>query len=349
VQYPKLGGLFLFCFSISFFFLLSSGFAGVDNLLTGSSTASICDSLSLTNTITNTGGVLGGLKVTNSLPNGSFTYLLGETVITLPGPVTRSGTNADPDRIIGGTNLVWDFSTLATPCTVSHVLISEVYYNDSHSAAENKNAYQWVELFNPTTNSITLTGYKLQDAVPGRTDNLPTMTLAAGEFVIVAGTTNAFYSGHSGYTGQVFQVADGEIGNGFNDYGDGVFLLDAASAVIDGVSYGICAAAFSLPCELTLVGRSLARSPAANADTGTSSEWATLVTPSPGTGEIPTGLQTGGGVTIVYKVAGSCSAATGQFVANTAYQQPPVRLQLIHPPANQSLSMQETYWYLRPL
>jgi uncharacterized repeat protein (TIGR01451 family) len=259
--------------------------------------------------------------VTNSLPTGNFSYVQGQTVITEPGPVTRSGTNADPDLIINGTNLVWDFSTLATPCAIDHVLISEVYYNDSHTAAENKNGYQWVELFNPTAAPITLDGCSLKDAVSGVYDDLPTMTLAAGEFVIVAGSTNAFNAGHAGYTGQVFEVG-GTIGNGLNDYGDGVFLYQGAT-LIDGMSYGNSQAAFTTPCELTLEGRSLARSPAANRDTGNSTEWATLPSPTPGSGDIPLGLQTGGGVTIIYKVAGSCSADTGIFSSKAGYEQPP--------------------------
>ena len=322
VQYPKsdrLGWCFYFT---AFLSLIPAVQAGITHTLSGPSTASVCDTLTLTNTVVNSGGVLSGLMVTNSLPGGNFTYVPGQTVMTLPGSVTRSGTNADPNSILNGTNLVWDFSNLASPCEVTHVLISEVYYNDSHTTMENKYGYQWVELFNPTVDPITLSGYKLWDAMPGVSDDLPTMTLAPGEFVIVAGSTNAFKSEHGSYTGQLFQVSDGAIGNGLNDYGDGVFLYQGTTQ-IDGMSYGNSTAAFPLPCQLTLAGYSLARYPAANADTGTRADWATLTDPTPGTGIIPTGLQSGKGVTIIYKVAGSCSAATGEFAANVGYQQPP--------------------------
>ncbi|MEI6169219.1 MAG: lamin tail domain-containing protein, partial [bacterium] len=322
MQYPKMVSWFSGIYFATGLFLVPVVNAQLSQSLTGPATASVCDTLTLTNIISNTGGVLSGLRVTNSLPSGNFSYVAGQTVITEPGPVTRSGTNADPDLIIGGTNLVWDFSTLATPCTIDHVLISEVYYNDSHTAAENKNGYQWVELFNPTAAPITLNDCSLKDAVSGVYDSLPTMTLAAGEFVIVAGSTNAFKSGSWGYTGQLFEVADGAIGNGLNDYGDGVFLYQGAT-LIDGMSYGNSQAAFSLPYQISAIGSSLARTPVANRDTDTAAEWATLPVPTPGSGEIPLGLQTGGGVTIIYKVAGSCSADTGLFASKVAFKQPP--------------------------
>ncbi|MEI6564257.1 MAG: lamin tail domain-containing protein, partial [bacterium] len=320
-NYPSSGGI-LFCSVLCCFLGLTIPVRATINFsLRGLSTASICDTLSLTNTLTNTGGVLGGLCVTNTLP-ANLSYVPGETVVELPGGTTLTNTAAEPSTI-SGQNLIWNFSGLVTPSKVNHILITEVYYNDTATSQNNKEGYQWVELFNPTTNSQSLSGWKLKDANPGKEDALPDMTIAPGEFVIVAGSTQCFYSAHSHYTGQVFQVYDGQIGNGLNDYGDGVALIDNTLAVVDAMSYGNSTVFFSTPAELSPVSGSITRFPAANADTGTSADWDKQNTPDPGEGDLPTGLQPNDGITIRYKAVGSCSAATGQFSANAGYQQPP--------------------------
>jgi uncharacterized repeat protein (TIGR01451 family) len=335
VQYPKPDKLCFCCVFAAFFALLPTVQAGISFSLTGPTTASICDTLNLTNTINNTGGVLGGLYVTNTLPGANFSYVFGETVIQLPDGSTLTGAAADP--VTNGLNLSWDFSNITTPSSVNNILITEVFYNATNSTKE---SYQWIELFNPTTNPIVLNNWKVKDVTPGTTCVLPNMTIEAGEFVIVAGLTNAFYATHGGigsYTGKVFQVSEGRIGNGLNDYGDGVLLLNASSATVDGMSYGNATTPFPLACELVMTNQSIARTPAANTDNGTRTDWATMPIPEPGFGDLPVGMQGGAVVTIRYKVAGSCSAATGQFSANATYNQPPS-----DPPANQSASASVT-------
>ena len=336
VQYPTTGRLS--CIVAFCLFLVPAVHAGITHTLTGPATASLCDTITLTNTINNTGTVLGGLTITNTLPGANFSYVPGETVIQLPDGSFRTGSDADP--VTNGLNLIWALTNLTTPSVVTHVLITEVFYNTTNTY--NKEGYQWIELFNPTTNSFTLNNWKVKDSVPGVVCSLPLITIEPGEFVIVAGSTNCFYDTHGGlggYTGKVFQVTEGRIGNGLNDYGDGVQLLDQSSQVVDAMSYGNSPTPFAVPCQVVLPNRSIARTPAANVDTDTAADWATMVVPEPGTGDLPVGLQGGSGVTIRYKVAGSCSAATGQFTANAVFNQPPTAA-----PTNQSAAASVTLY-----
>ena len=212
---------------------------------------STCDSVVFTNTFQNLGSTLDGLIITNQLPAGSV-YVTGQTTITLPGGQILSGVSADPTTNRGGANLVWDFSSLTTDGGVSHLLISEVFYDPVGSVNEESN--EWVEIYNPSLSSVSLSGYTLGDALPGQYDALPSATVAPGQFVIIAASTSAFYLAHAGYTGLVIGVSDETLGSSLNNFGDGVFLKDGSAALVDGVSYGGSSAAFTsalgLVCSL---------------------------------------------------------------------------------------------------
>ena len=103
--------------------------AQVDMMISGPSEQSNCGILRLTNRFVNLGDTLSGLFITNTLPSSSYAYIPGETVIFLPDGIVLSNALADPSISLGSTNLVWDFSSLVTPSTVTHLLITEVFFN----------------------------------------------------------------------------------------------------------------------------------------------------------------------------------------------------------------------------
>ena len=292
--------------------------AGTNVTLTAPANISLCDTLVLTNRIASGSDALAHLIVTNTLPSPGYTYIPGQTVVTLPsGTVTSNA--ADPVSIVGGTNLVWDLRSVASDSSVSHLLITELFYNSANTTPS-IDVYQWIELFNPTPAPITCVNWSLRDAVPGKVNALPSMTIAPGEFVIVAASNDYFRTVYPSYTGQLFQVSSGKLGSGLNLFGDGISLLDGSSSVVDSVSYGSAAVA---PVVHTVVaGHSLARDPA-NQDSDTAADWADQTTPDPGSGTIPTGLQAGNAVQIVYKVAVACGAVGAQFFSRAGFEQPP--------------------------
>ena len=261
----------------------------VASTLTGPAGGVNCGTVYFTNRIVNNGSTVTGLYVTNELPSASYAYVPGLSTVTLPGGAVLTNAAADPAVNNNSTNLVWDFSSVTSDSPLGYPVISEVYYNTTQ-APEDEN--EWVEIFNPTPAPINLAGWSLRDAAPGQVDAFPAFTINPGEYVVVAGRTNAFLTANPGYTNRVFEVADGKLGSGLNNFGDGVFLLNAASAVVDAVSYGASTLAFSPAVPGVAAGRSIERNPANN-DSNTRNDWVAQPAPNPGTGTVPLGLQNG--------------------------------------------------------
>ena len=287
--------------------------------LTGPAQTTSCGTVFVTNRFVNNGPTLNNLWITNELPSASHAYVPGLSTVTLPGGVVLTGAAADPGVNNGSTNLVWDFTNVVTASTVTNLLITEVFYNTG-LVPEDDN--EWIEIYNPTTNAVDLTGWSIRDTAPGAVDALPAAIINPGEFIVVAADTNAFLLANPAYAGQLLEIADGKIGSGLNNFGDGVLLRNAASATVDAVSYGASTAAFSPAVPTVAAGRSIARNPA-NSDTNTRNDWASQTTPDPGAGSLPTGLANGGTITIVYAVEIDCGAISGQLFARAGFEQPP--------------------------
>jgi uncharacterized repeat protein (TIGR01451 family) len=287
--------------------------------LTGPAQATSCGMVFVTNRFVNNGPTLNNLWITNELPSASYAYVPGLSTVTLPGGGVLTNAAADPDVNNGSTNLAWDFTAVVTPSTVSNLLITEVYYNTTQVPED---ANEWIEIYNPTTNAVDLTGWSIRDTAPGAVDALPAAIINPGEFIIIAADTNVFLAANPAYVGQLLEIADGRIGSGLNNFGDGVLLRNAASVTVDAVSYGASTAAFSPSVPTVAAGRSIARDPANN-DTNTRNDWANQATPDPGAGNLPVGLANGGEITIVYAVEIDCAAISGQLFARAGFEQPP--------------------------
>jgi uncharacterized repeat protein (TIGR01451 family) len=287
--------------------------------LTGPAQATSCGMVYVTNRFVNNGPTLNNLWITNDLPSASYAYVTNLTTVRLPGGVVLTGVDADPDVNNGSTNLVWDFTGVATPSTVSHLLITEVFYNTGLTPEDDN---EWIEIYNPTTNAVDLTGWSIQDTAPGAVDALPPATINPGEFIIIAADTNAFLAANPLYAGQLLEIADGKIGSGLNNFGDGVLLRDAASVTVDAVSYGASTAGLSPSVPTVAAGQSIARSPADN-DTNTRNDWTSQAVPDPGAGNLPAGVANGDVIEIVYAVEIDCEAISGQLFARAGFEQPP--------------------------
>ena len=295
--------------------------AQVSVTVSGPAQAANCGTVYVTNRFVNGGATVSGLWMTNELPSASYAYVPGLSTVTLPGGIVLTNAAADPDVNNGSTNLVWDFTAVVTPSAITNLLITEVFYNATNTV--NKESYEWFEIYNPTTNAVVCTNWSVRDAAPGAVDTLPDFTIAPGEFVIIAGRTNAFLSVYPAYAGQLLEVADGKIGSGLNvSPGDGVFLRNAAGSNVDAVSYRGSTAAFSPAVPAVAAGHSIERNPANN-DTNTRNDWADQATPNPGTGTLPTGIQNGGTITVVYAAEINCDAVSGQIFSRTGFEQPP--------------------------
>ena len=292
--------------------------AQVNNTLTGPTEASLCETVTYTATVRNSGETLAGLIVTQHLPNTDYVYVPSQSVVHLPGGIVLTNSAAEPTSR-NATDLVWDFTSFVSTAGVGHILITEVMYDPTNAVED---AYEWFELYNPTPNPIGLTNWTIVDVNPGQSDVLPTMTINPGEYVIIAANTNNFLAQYPAYTGRVFAMADGKIGSGLNNFSDGLFLKSALGANQDAMSYGVSSAAFSPPIPLVSVeGRSLIRNPA-NEDSNTAADWDEGV-PNPGTGTTVTGLRNGESISIAFKIEITCNAFGSEFRTDVRYQQPP--------------------------
>jgi uncharacterized repeat protein (TIGR01451 family) len=125
-----------------------------------------------------------------------------------------------------------------------YLLISEVNY---------LGACEWVEIYNPTAMTITLTGYKIGDAQDsGRYEGMyifPARQMAPGEVIVVANDATAcnlsfmtvdyeMYGSHPGVPNLVKDPSWGDGEFTLGNSGDEVLLLDPTNHLVDVVVYG---------------------------------------------------------------------------------------------------------------
>ena len=114
------------------------------------------------------------------------------------------------------------------------VLINEVEYNPPQSGRDAD--FEWMEIYNPTDNTIELGGWTISDNY--RSDPVPSLTLPAEGFAVIAATEEGFYANFPDFDGTVVFLQDGCIGSGLNNDGDRLILEDSMGNVIDAFSYG---------------------------------------------------------------------------------------------------------------
>ncbi|MBM3136207.1 MAG: lamin tail domain-containing protein, partial [Chloroflexi bacterium] len=169
------------------------------------------------------------------------------------------------------------------------VVINEVQPDPPQSGSDA--AYEWLELFNRTSQPIVLSGWTLADNTV--TETLPTLTLPPGAFAVVAGRVASFAVNFPGFGGLIVEMPDGTIGNGLGNTGDRLLLRDSRGVLIDALSYGDNTSVFDPPCPAVAAGHSLERRPAGY-DTDRASDFVDNPSPSPGQGlpALPTATPT---------------------------------------------------------
>jgi hypothetical protein len=109
------------------------------------------------------------------------------------------------------------------------VVINEINYN-SHMAF---NTGDWVELYNPNAQAITLTNWMLRDADPDHLYSIPAGTvIEANAYVVLCEDTNAFKAQHP-------EVANiiGNIGYSLANSGEVLRLYNTYGYTVDSVKY----------------------------------------------------------------------------------------------------------------
>ncbi len=196
----------------------------------------------------------------------------GEVATATPVPPTATAT---PTIATPGTPFTTPTST-PSPASWPRVLLSEVYYDSPQTGTDS--GHEFVELFNPGPGAVALEGWRLADNIAE--DLLPSVTLSAGQYLIVAATQDGFAANFETFTGNIVYL-ERTIGNGLSNSGDSVLLLAPNGAPIDAMSYGSDVSVFDPPCPGVEAGQSLARLPS-DRDTGTRADWLAQGEPNPG-------------------------------------------------------------------
>ena len=153
--------------------------------------------------------------------------------------------------------------------------------NELMVATNQSASYEFVEIYNPCSSSIDLTGWKLLYRAAAGTTDTTIYTWASGsvasqKYVLLAG---------SGFTGTA--NPDGTLSNGLAKAGGGVALRDAQSTIVDSVGYGTATNAFiegtvaPVPPTTDAPGNSISRTPNGK-DTGDNGvDFQVSTTPTP--------------------------------------------------------------------
>lgn len=154
------------------------------------------------------------------------------------------------------------------------VLINEIGYDPPQSGPDAD--FEWLEIYNPTDNTIELGGWTISDNYGS--DPVPSLTLPDGGFVVIA-ATEGFYTNFLDFDGTIVFLQDGRIGNGLNNDGDCLILEDSMGNVIDAISYGDETSQSTYHSDVA-AGHSLERSPPGG-------EFVDNSAPTPGQGLYP--------------------------------------------------------------
>jgi len=111
--------------------------------------------------------------------------------------------------------------------------MNEVQYNPPQTGPDA--SFEWVELFNPTNDTVELIGWRIEDNT--EYDIIPSLTLLPNGFTVVAASED-FRTNFPGFDGSIVFIEDGRIGNGLSNEGDHLILMDSVGTIIDALSYG---------------------------------------------------------------------------------------------------------------
>lgn len=112
---------------------------------------------------------------------------------------------------------------------ISAVIINEIMYNPTTSLGGSNG--EWIELYNPSSEDINITGWKIADPSNHLITEGNLIVPASGYLVIVK---SAFFSNFPNY----YNVTNfGKAGFGLNNGGEEIKLIDSAEILIDSITY----------------------------------------------------------------------------------------------------------------
>ncbi len=173
----------------------------------------------------------------------------------------------------GGTTNARDAADSVT--SPVHLVINEVMYDPDGPG--NDASDEWIELYNPTGQPVSLAGWSLADAASA--DPLPAAVIEPHGFAILA-ASDSFRQHFPSFT-PTLVVLGGRIGNSLGNDGDRLVLRDPSGAVADSISWGSDTSVLAPAIADVPSGHSIERR-VPGSDTDSAADFVDNVRPSPG-------------------------------------------------------------------
>jgi len=220
----------------------------------------------------------GMTKVSALIPVIGVAFLFLSQTGSFFGDTETSTTN-----ILGAAEEFGTPEPTPPPDITGLVVINEVYYDpDSEHMQGNpdENDFEWVEIFNNSTETINLKDWSLQDNTSTDSISHSDRNLGPGEKVVLAKADNVRVIW--GISQEQFIAIGNNIGNGLANTGDKLILKDSEGKIVDQISYGTNIDILNPSITDVVEGHSIERSPAGT-DTDTAADFVDNIAPSPGT------------------------------------------------------------------
>ena len=178
----------------------------------------------------------------------------------------------------------------ALPATTTHLVVNEVYY-DVGDGKGSEGTNEWVEIYNPTSVAVDISGWEICDS--GSCDVIPASTpVPAYGFAVITPNASTWTEWTPFPAGAIQIVLSGGslIGGGLSDSGDAVILKNASSVEIDAMSYGSNTSKLSPAVSDGPEGTSATRI-VKGYDADLATDWIINATPNPGTNPSDSGIE----------------------------------------------------------
>src|SRR3989338_6162275 len=178
----------------------------------------------------------------------------------------------------------------ALPATTTHLVVNEVYY-DVGDGKGSEGTNEWVEIYNPTSVAVDISGWEICDS--GSCDVIPASTpVPAYGFAVITPNASTWTEWTPFPAGAIQIVLSGgsHIGGGLSDSGDAVILKNASSVEIDAMSYGSNTSKLNPAVSDGPEGTSAARI-IKGYDADLATDWIINATPNPGINPSDSGIE----------------------------------------------------------
>lgn len=139
---------------------------------------------------------------------------------------------------------------------------------------------EWVEIYNPTNQDISLKNWTLTDNSGQETIIHANKKVAAGGFVLLSKDADTWKFWNENSAAVKIELGR-QIGDGLDNSGDHLFLKNPAGDIIDEVGWGSDTAVWNPAVPLVSLGSSIERL-VPGFDTNSASDWKKQATPTPG-------------------------------------------------------------------